>query len=401
VGHQAVDGSRGRRIAEDRHRRLKVSEFDAVPGDAGIGLFDREIRALLTAARWSAASSEEVLATAARVRLGDPDSWVREWTATGGAAWSRARGGSDATAYLHAASYYGAALALIAGADDTVDETALWRRQRDCWDRAVALMGGERLAIPYELTSLPAYFFSGGSSRRPLVIIDHGGRMTTSEAWAHGGAAAHACGYHWMTFDGPGRQAALLTQRLVLRPDWEAVIAPVARTAASRADVDARRMALIGLEHAGYGVPRALATVPDFAAAAVAPGIVDASRPWLEALPDLARVALIEEDRDGFELEVHLADLFAPETNRLLRRRGRWYELGPILLYDLYQRIRSYALEDAMGQISTPMLVCGPYDERRWPGQADALHVRLLNPVGPVRRDAFDDAVVEWLGDLF
>lgn len=369
----------------------------------GIGLFDHELRSLLTAARWSAASPEEVLATAARVQLGDPSSWVREWTASGGTAWSRARGGSDATAYLHAASYYGAALALIAGADadDTVDEAALWQRQRDCWDSAVALMGGERLAIPYELTSVPAYFFSGGSSRRPLVIIDHGGRMTTSQAWAHGGAAAHACGYHWMTFDGPGRQAALLTQGLVLRPDWEAVIGPVAQAAASRADVDTQRMALIGLEHAGYGIPRALATVPDFAAAAVAPGIVDASRPWLEALPELARVALIEEDRDGFERELHLADLFAPETNPALRRWGRWYELGPIPLYDLYQRIRGYALDDAAGQISTPTLVCGPHDERRWPGQADALHERLVNPVGPVRRDAFDDAVVEWLANLF
>jgi hypothetical protein len=372
-----------------------------VPADVGIRLFDPEIRALLTAARWSAASAEEVLATAARVQLGDPDSWVFEWTASGGAAWARARDGGDATVYLHAASYYGAALALIAGVDGTVDETALWRRQRDCWNRAVALIGGERLAIPYELTSLPAYFFSGGSGRRPLVIIDHGGRMTTSEAWAHGGAAAHACGYHWMTFDGPGRQAALRIQRLVLRPDWEAVIEPVARAAASRADVDARRMALIGLEHAGYGVPRALASVPNFAAAAVAPGIVDASQPWLEALPALARVALIEEDRDGFEREVHLADLFAPETSPVLRRRGRWYELGPIPLYDLYQRIRGYALDDAVGEISTPMLVCGPRNERRWPGQADALHERLCNPVGLVRRDAFDDAVVEWLANLF
>jgi hypothetical protein len=370
--------------------------------DVGIGPFDHEIRALLMAGRWSAACPEEVLATAARVRLGDPDSWVREWTASGGTAWARARGGGDdATAYLHAASYYGAALALIADADDTVDETALWRRQRDCWDRAVALIGGEQLGIPYEQTSLPAYFFSGGSSRRPLVIIDHGGRMTTSEAWVHGGAAAHACGYHWMTFDGPGRQAALLTQRLVLRPDWEAVIEPVARAAAGRADVDARRMALIGLEHAGYGVPRALATVPDFASAAVAPGIVDASRPWLGALPELARIALIEGDRERFEREVHLADLFAPETNSRLRRRGRWYELGTIPLYDLYQRIQGYALDDAVGQIGTPLLVCGPHDERCWPGQADALHERLPNPVGSVRRGACDDAVIEWLADLF
>ena len=164
--------------------------------------------------------------------------------------------------------------------------------------------------------------------------------MTTSQAWAHGGAAAHACGYHWMTFDGPGRQAALLTQGLVLRPDWEAVIGPVAQAAASRADVDAQRMALVGLEHAGYGVPRALATVPDFAAAAVAPGIVDASRPWLQALPEPARVALIE--RGPRRLRARASPGRPVRAGRRARAppAGRWYALGHVPAYDLYQRIR-------------------------------------------------------------
>lgn len=62
-----------------------------------------------------------------------------------------------------------------------------------------------------------------------------------------------------MTFDGPGRQAALRRQGLVLRPDWEAVLGPVADAMAARADVDGSRMVVIGIEHAGYGVARATA----------------------------------------------------------------------------------------------------------------------------------------------
>ena len=85
----------------------------------------------------------------------------------------------------------------------------------------------------------PGYFFSAGEGVRPLVVIDHGGRVATSEAWAAGGAAAHARGYHWMTFDGPGRQAALRRQGLVLRPDWEAVLGPSLDAMLARADVDA------------------------------------------------------------------------------------------------------------------------------------------------------------------
>ena len=38
--------------------------------------------------------------------------------------------------YLHAASYYAAALALIDQGDGWVDEDRLWERQRECWDRA-------------------------------------------------------------------------------------------------------------------------------------------------------------------------------------------------------------------------------------------------------------------------
>ena len=134
---------------------------------------------------------------------------MQEWTAAGGAAWAAAKHGESGCAYLHAASYYAAALALIDESDGLVEEEQLWGRQRECWDRAVALLGGERLPIAYEHTTLPGYFFSAGPGARPLVVVDHGGRVATSVAWAAGGAAAAARGYHWMTFDGPGRQAAL------------------------------------------------------------------------------------------------------------------------------------------------------------------------------------------------
>ena len=178
----------------------------------------------------------------------------------------------SARAYLHAASYYAAALALIDRSDGLVEEERLWERQRECWDRAVGLLGGERLAPEYEHTTLPGYFFSAGPGRRPLVVVDHGGRVATSVAWAAGGAAAAARGYHWMTFDGPGRQAAVRRQGLVLRPDWEAVLVPVADAMVARADVDASRIALIGINHGGYGVARALAFDERFAAAVLGAG---------------------------------------------------------------------------------------------------------------------------------
>lgn len=341
------------------------------------GRCEHELAVLRTAAREGAADPEVVDAIAVRLGNGDGSGWVREWTAAGGAAWASARSRASASTYLSAASYYAAALALIDQSDGWVDESRLWDRQRECWDRAVELLGGERLSIAYEGTALPGYFFSAGAGVRPLVVIDHGGRVATSAAWAAGGAAATARGYHWMTFDGPGRQAALRRQRLVLRPDWEAALGPVADAMVARTDVDPSRMAVIGIDHAGYGIGRALAFEPRFAAAVLAPGVVDASRPWLDALPTNARVALSEEDRESFDREVHLAGLFAPEIRDRLTDLGRGYDLSGVPLYDLARRICEFRLGDEAARITTPVLVCPTGPEPLWAIQAEELCVRV------------------------
>ncbi|RKQ93022.1 hypothetical protein C8N24_2881 [Solirubrobacter pauli] len=350
--------------------------------------------ALLAAAAAGAADLGEVLETSARVEDGDADSWLREWTAAGGVAWAEANRRQDARRYLHAATYYAAPLPLIGDTDGSVSETALWRRQRTCWERAVELFGGERIALPYERATLPGFFFrAAGAGRRPLVIVDHGGREATSQAWAREGAAAHARGYHWMTFDGPGRQAALVEQGLVLRPDWEAVMTPVLDALIARDDVDSTRIAAVGVEHAGYGVARALAFEHRFVAAVADPGVLDVSTLWTDALPARAHEALVAGAREHFNREMHLAGLFDPAANALLRGRGRWYGLVGRTPFDLYSRVREFRLDDELERITTPILVREDPDERRWPGQARTLFDRL--PTGGHLLGAVDP--FDWL----
>jgi hypothetical protein len=57
-----------------------------------------------------------------------------------------------------------------------------------------------------------------------VVIINNGSDGATSQMWVHGGAAATERGYHWMTFDGPGQQAALVDRDCTAVPIWEAVL---------------------------------------------------------------------------------------------------------------------------------------------------------------------------------
>jgi hypothetical protein len=365
------------------------------------GVFAREVGTLLAAARWSAADLEQVLATTARIDLADAGSWSREWTAAGGEAWAAARAGDRPSAYLHAASYYGAALALIDESDGLVDENALWERQRECWDHAVARLGGEPVTIPYEQTTLPGFFFPAGGGRRPLIVVDPGGRIVTSEALIHVGAAARARDYNWLTFDGPGRQAAHRRQGLVLRPDWEAVIAPVVDVVSRRPDVDRRRIAIVGLEFGAFGVARALTVERRFATALLLPGIHDAASAWLAGLPEGARAALLDEDRERFEAELHVASLFAPELPDLLRRSGRCFGGAGASVFDLFRRISTHRLEERVVPIEPPTLVCEAPDASCWPGQAAEVARRLGSAATLVRGRRGQDVLADWLDAAF
>ncbi|HEY6757836.1 MAG TPA: hypothetical protein VI318_00020, partial [Baekduia sp.] len=296
------------------------------------------------------------------------------------AARDRARGH-----YLHAAAYYGAALAGVARSTEPERAADLWRRQRGCGDRAAARfpVPAQRLAIPYAAGTLPAYFFPAPDARpgepRPTVIVNNDVYGATSLAWVRGGAAAAARGHHWLTFDGPGQQAARVEQGLRARPDWEAVLTPVVDAVVARPDVDAARVAVLGAGEAGYLVARALAFEHRPVAAALVPGVVDLGAAWRAALPAGMRDRLRRGDGTAFDAEVRLAGLFRPEVVSALRAYAAPYQEdggGDASPASLYARLERFRLGDEVARIRTPLLVVE--DERcGWPGQARLLFDRL------------------------
>jgi hypothetical protein len=340
-----------------------------------------------------AADAGEVLATAGRIKDGDDESWVREWTATAHTCWASAEEASTAgrrvTAaayYRRASTYYSTASYRIAGASadgDTSRELDLWRRQRAAWDRVVDLeaVPAERLTIPYEDTTLPGYFFrapdAAPGERRPLVIMNNGSDGATSQMWVEGGAAAAERGYHWMTFDGPGQQAALFEQNIPFRPDWEAVLTPVIDAMLSRADVDGEHVAVIGVSQAGFWLPRALAFEHRPAAAVADPGVVDVSTSWTDPLPGVMRTQLDESKQSAFDREMRVIERMQPSVKATMTFRGKPYGLDTDSRFELYQAVRKYRLGDEVAQITTPLLITNPENEQFWPGQSQQLYDRL------------------------
>jgi hypothetical protein len=337
----------------------------------------------------------ETLATAARIKDGDADAWLREWLATADrcrdAALDAARAGRRVSAVAHyrrAATYYATALYRFANTSDPSagHELEIWRRQRACWEQLVDLqpVPGERVAIPYEDTTLPGFIFrapdSAPGEQRPLVVLNNGSDGFTSQMWIEGGAAAAERGYHWMTFDGPGQQAALFEQGIPFRPDWEAVLTPVLDAMLTRKDVDSERVAVIGISQGGFWVPRALSAEHRFVAAVADPGVTDVLASWTRPLPQVMRKQLQDGKKAAFDREMGLVERLSADTAATLAFRGRPYGLDGSSDFELYQAVAAYKLAGEEERITTPLLITDPEEEQFWPGQARELYQRLPGP---------------------
>ncbi|MFC5064855.1 alpha/beta hydrolase family protein [Actinomycetospora atypica] len=333
----------------------------------------------------------EVLATIARIPNGDARAWVSEWSATGDRLAALAREAEDgghhrsaAARWLRASSYYARA---TDSADTTAAFTSIWERHRDAFDRFADLTSGigetviERIAVPYEDTTLPGYVFAtpGATARRTLVFVN-GSDGSVVGAWTRCAADALARGWTVVTVDGPGQNAALVRQGLPFRPDWEAVLTPLLDHVVTRPDVDADRIAVMGLSQGGYWVPRAVAHEHRVAAAVADPGVVDVSAAMTSQLPGFLHKVLDAGDREKFDKEMGWGLKLSPGLRTMLGWRMRPY--GVTSYYDFYVAAREYALSaEDLAAIRCPVLITDPDDEQFWPGQSARLADALTCPV--------------------
>ncbi|HEY2162047.1 MAG TPA: hypothetical protein VGH24_12130 [Solirubrobacteraceae bacterium] len=335
------------------------------------------------------ADAGECLAVAGRIKNGDSDSWVKEWSDAAArvrdaatAAEASGHRVSACEAWLRGATYFSTATYQIAGSKHGEHFEQLWEEHRDCWDHAVALFDPpvERVKIPYEDTTLEGYFFKVDDSdtRRPLFIYNNGSDGPTSAVWVGGGMGAIARGYNVLTFDGPGQNAALVRQRLYFRPDWEAVITRVVDYALARADVDPERIVLHGVSQAGYWVPRALAFEHRIAAAVADPGVVDVGTTWREKLPKSMIRQLERGEQEKFDRNISMAEHFVKGMRAQLEFRMRPF--GMDSAYDVYKALEEYKLDTLVEDIRSPMLICDPDNEQFWPGQSRQLYDALPGP---------------------
>lgn len=352
--------------------------------------FDFETRLLLGASAYRCAEPGEVLATTARIRDGDFDSWFDEWTAaaTGigeaaAAAEAAGRRASARDAWLRASKYHGSAFFFVLGTRDPSRGPASWRAMRDAFDRAIALWPtpAGAVAIPYEGRTLRGFWLDPDedTAPRPLAILNNGSDGSVVDMIAYGATAALERGWRVLIFDGPGQGAALYEDGLPFRHDWEAVITPVVDFALARPGVDPARIALLGVSQGGYWVPRAAAFEKRLAAIVADPGVTRVSASWLANLPPEMATMLHDGDRATFEAWMaEGARDASPQMRFELAKRCEPYKLDN--LWDMLVELQRYDLAGVAERIACPTLVTDPDDETFWPGQSQELYDALKCP---------------------
>jgi len=211
----------------------------------------------------------------ARAGEGDLDRvWREEWSAEADrvakVADKAAAEGRAITAgnhYMRAGNYYYSAERFIPPGPEKMD---MYRKALRCYHAAMERLHPEieRVEVPYENTSLPAYFVKGrGSGRRPTVVLFDGMDNAKEMSVIFAGLDFAKRGINTLAIDGPGQAEALRLRNIHSRHDYEVPGTAAYEYVATRPEVDPKRVAVMGYSFGGYQAPRIAAFEKRYAAA--------------------------------------------------------------------------------------------------------------------------------------
>jgi dienelactone hydrolase len=168
--------------------------------------------------------------------------------------------------YMRAGNYYYSAERFVPPGEEKL---AIYSKALRCYQGAMARLYPdiERVEVPYEGKSLPAWFVKGrGLGQRPTVVLFDGMDNAKEMSVIFAGFDLAKRGINVLAIDGPGQSEPLRLRNIPSRHDYEAAGIPAYDYVASRPEVDAKRVAVMGYSFGGYHAPRICAFDKRYAA---------------------------------------------------------------------------------------------------------------------------------------
>jgi pimeloyl-ACP methyl ester carboxylesterase len=256
-----------------------------------------DMLAIISTAPYGGAEISELDRAGRKLRdhLGDDQVWFGTWREGGDILRRRASTAEErghpitaATNYLRACSHYQHADHFRHPKDDKA--LAVFRKSIDCFHKYAELTDRpriEKVEIPYEGKSLPAYFIHAENTteKRPPCIVRFGGFDTQKELqYLRGIPDLVRRGFSCLLVDGPGMGEVIRFRGILLRHDYEVVGTACVDYLETRPDVDKNRIAVIALSLGGYFAPRCAAFDKRFKACIAWGSMWDFHAMWMRVL---------------------------------------------------------------------------------------------------------------------
>jgi pimeloyl-ACP methyl ester carboxylesterase len=322
-----------------------------------------QLERTLLGAYVGAADLGEALATAGRVAPGDYGQWYEEWAHTGevalGAADEAAASGHGpmaARGYLRAAEYFRQAYFFLRHDLDDGRVHTGYERQRAAFGKAASLLpfGVEPVSIPYDPDPMPGYVFRAAAGvQRPTVLFTGGFDGTAEETFKFSVQGALDAGWNAVAWDGPGQGGMLVEHGVAMRPDFEAVLAPVVDWVLQQDFADPRRLMLVGRSLGGYLAPRGASAERRIAALVCDPGQFDFTSRFRSMFSDEDWQKVLDADPG---MDAGLEGFLAKPRDREFYG-SRMAAMGAATFGAWLRTLTGYTLEGRAGQITCPTLV--------------------------------------------
>ncbi len=209
----------------------------------------------------------------------------------------------------------------------------------------------EFVEVPYEGETLPAYFMKsqGTTGRATTVVLFDGMDNCKEMSVLFAGLEFARRGFHTLAIDGPGQGEALRLRRIYARRDYEVPGAAAYEFVAKRADVDPKKVVIMGYSFGGYYAARVAAFERRYAACVCLGALHWDLHAWQSRIKEQLKADPLKSAQSNFQFQWILG-LNDPDA--------------------ALERAKEFSLAGVAGKITCPVLITHGANDRVVPVEA-------------------------------